>query len=584
MDDEKKIVFIPSGRLGNAIFRYMACAVLNVLHPSLTYTLKKDFHNSTEDYVFYPGLDHEGDDIKGAALSNPKGSALSNPKAQDPHSVVVGGHDPTHMGYNTLGYYKHTINIDRLTSNQYINKDNGHGLYVKKNITLTDETFLNQWQKNLKPFNIYIDGFFQYDHLYLKYKPQILQYMKSHEDTHRIQTDINEIYLVRDIIEDLPLPSSQQYDIVIHIRLDDFNGRPDFIETCYYIQLFETLNFQEKTICILCEPVKRDSDAYFISVIEEWFRERGLPFKCETNDLLNDFNIMKQCKTLICSMSTLAWSAAYLSNHIQQCYMPNYNFFEVPLRRPFFFRKPIKNTSLYPVKTTSPILSHIRTYIITLPEYASRLEKLDDLQINLSVMGLETMIYNGVNGKNINIDISKTTTLTYDNTTYNYDKTVRLNGHDMTRGEFGCAWSHLKLIKQLANADTSNAYYLMLEDDVELVKPLDELYALLQNLPADADLCHLAKSTWYPFKKTRQVNPYFYECEKDYFNKTTAYLISQKGAKKIMDYINHSINVPIDDLFNMIYRLTPDFRFYVPNDYFFKEQDNVLSTISDIDN
>jgi GR25 family glycosyltransferase involved in LPS biosynthesis len=99
----------------------------------------------------------------------------------------------------------------------------------------------------------------------------------------------------------------------------------------------------------------------------------------------------------------------------------------------------------------------------------------------------------------------------------------------------------------------------------------------------DTDICHLAKSDWYPFTKTRPVNQYFYECEKIFFNKTTAYLISNKGAKKIMEYINHSINVPIDDLFNMIYRLTPDFRFYVPNDYFFKEQDNILSTIKDID-
>ena len=35
----KKLVFIPSGRLGNAIFRYMACAVVNLIHPSLEYTL-----------------------------------------------------------------------------------------------------------------------------------------------------------------------------------------------------------------------------------------------------------------------------------------------------------------------------------------------------------------------------------------------------------------------------------------------------------------------------------------------------------------------------------------------------------------
>jgi GR25 family glycosyltransferase involved in LPS biosynthesis len=117
---------------------------------------------------------------------------------------------------------------------------------------------------------------------------------------------------------------------------------------------------------------------------------------------------------------------------------------------------------------------------------------------------------------------------------------------------------------------------------VELVKPLEELYQLLQHLPADMDMCHLAKSDWYPFALTNQVNAYFAECAKLFFNKTTAYIVSKKGAQKILAYTPSSINVPIDDLYNMIYRLT-DFRFYVPLTYFFKEQDNISSSIKDID-
>ena len=77
----------------------------------------------------------------------------------------------------------------------------------------------------------------------------------------------------------------------------------------------------------------------------------------------------------------------------------------------------------------------------------------------------------------------------------------------------------------------------------------------------------------------KKVNDYFYEVEKEYFNRTTAYLISKKGAQKVLDYTKNSINVPIDDLFNMIYRLTLDFRYYVPADYYFKEQDNTVSII-----
>ena len=174
--------------------------------------------------------------------------------------------------------------------------------------------------------------------------------------------------------------------------------------------------------------------------------------------------------------------------------------------------------------------------------------------------------------------------LVYQDTILTYNRTVRLYETPMTRGEFGCAWSHLNLFKQLVeDKKEGSTYYLILEDDVELVKPLDELYELLQHIPSDMDLCHLAKSDWYPFIKTKPVNAYFYECQKHFFNRTTSYIVSKKGAEKLLTYHKGEINVPIDDLFNMTFRLTPDFRFYVPtSDYFFKEQDNISSIIQEI--
>ena len=152
----------------------------------------------------------------------------------------------------------------------------------------------------------------------------------------------------------------------------------------------------------------------------------------------------------------------------------------------------------------------------------------------------------------------------------------------MSNGELGCALSHINLLKQLTKEPTEIKYYLIMEDDVELVKPINELYELFHHLPDDFDICHLAKSTWYDFVKTNKVNAYFSECSKSYFNNATAYIVSKKGAEKIMLYISNSVSVPADDLINMIYRLTPDFRFYVPCEYFFKEQDGVKSTIKNI--
>ena len=561
-----KIVFLPSGRLGNAFFRYMACAVINIKNPSLTFCLKESFHESENKFTYYAGLDYNGHDYGMSNMNDIQMVALANANI---------------MGYNTLGFLKHTIDIDKLISNDYINKYNGHGLYVKKTITLNDANFLECVNKKLENFNVCMDGFFQFDHIYLQYKPQILKYMEEHKQSHYIQTDLYEKFLMQDLLDDIFLLPEKKYNIVIHIRLGDFNGRPDYIELKYYFALFETIEFKGQTICLLCEPSSKQSD--YIEECMKWFKCKDLFVSLESNNLMMDFNIMKQAKILVCSMSTLAWTAAYLSKNIQTCYMPNYNFYEIPDRSHGFFRKPIENTLLYNVKTTSQKMAQIKPYILTLPAYAeTRLAKLDLLIQNLSQIGLETTIYNGVHGKDIIYDDeTNVRNITYKGVTYKYDPTVRINGQPMKRGEFGCSWSHLNLLRKLVASN--DEYFLIFEDDVKLVKPLNELYELLNHIPADTDICHLGMSDWYPFVKTKQINNYFSECEKRCFNRTTAYLISRKGAEKLLYYHKDAIHVPIDDLINMTFRLTTNFRFYVPTaDFFFKEQEEITSVAKEI--
>ena len=576
-NEQKKLVFYPSGRLGNAFFRYMACAIINIINPALKYTLLADFEPPIKNFTYYPGLDQEGCDAYKTKDANSK--AMENEAMRE----------TTIMGFNTLGYFKHTI--DKLTSNIYINKENGQGLYVKNNLILTDNNFFDMFYKKLENFNVYMDGYYLFGYIYLKYKPQILHYIEQHKNEHFIQIDRNERFLMRDILDDIILPLEKQYDIAIHIRLGDFNGRLDFIEVEYYLVLFTSLlsQFQGKRICIVYQSssgIHSATDEQYIRTCLKWFQQNDLPITIESNSLLVDFNIMKQAKVLICSMSTLAWSAAYLSKHIEQCYMPNYNFYgHGGQRDAMFFHKPIENTILYNVKTTPAV--KIKTQIITLPEFSGRIANLDGLMYNLSIIGMDTNIIYGVYGKDIKIynaayKETGVKHITWKGTTFFYDMRVRLNGQHMTKGEFGCAWSHLNVLQQLLT-EPAGTYYLILEDDVELVKPLNELHELLQHVPEDADMCHLAKSDWYPFELTKKVNDYFYECKKQFFNKTTAYLVSHKGAQKILEYTKNSINVPIDDLFNMIYRLTPDFRFYVPAEFYFKEQDNIISTIKTID-
>lgn len=571
MQFNNKIVFIPNGRFGNAFFRYMACAIVNIKNPTLSFCLEDEFVEPNEKTIFYRGVDHVGDDIRKTDKN-------------------IEENDPKVIAYNTLGYYKHSVDVDNLKSNMFINNENGHGLFVKTTITLNDDNFLNMIEKNMKYFHIKMNGYFQFGHIYLHYKKDILNYMEKHKFNHYIQTDLKEKILMRELLDDMHLPPEKQYDIVIHIRLGDFKGRPDYIEEKYYFDLFKTIDFKEKKkICLLFDPMIKTGDCVFIDNFIEWFKTRDIPVTIESNSLPIDFNIMKQAKILICSMSTLSWTAAYLSKHIQQCYMPDYNFYNIDPERSYnYFKSPIENTVLYRVKTTMHNISSFKPVILTLPQYSSRLDKLTDLQCKLSSIGLETTYYNGVNGKDIileNTNLDHLKFIHYKDSTYTYDASIRTNKKAMSKGEFGCAWSHINLLKQLLTEPDNINYYLILEDDVELVKPIAELLKLLQHIPEDTDICHLAKSDWYPFMKTSNINAYFSECVKAYFNRTTAYIISRKGAEKVLAYSNNHIDIPIDDLYCKIYRTTHNFHFYVPTaDYFFKEQDNISSTISDINN
>jgi len=564
---ENKIVFLPSGRLGNALFRYMACAVINIKNPSLGYCLRETFIEPSEKLVFYAGLDHEGDDIRKT-------------------NSIFTDIEPKSVAYNTIGYYKHTVDVDNLKSNKYINIENGHGIFVKTTISVTDENFFNLIRTNLKYFNILMDGYFQFAYIYLKYKAQIIKYMQEHKFVHYIETDLKQKYLVHEFLDDTVLLPEKIYDIVIHIRLDDFKGRPDYIEENYYMDLFQNMDFTGKKTCLLFEATNQSDDHLFIKNCAKWFSDREIPIALESNSLLIDFNIMKQATVLVCSMSTLSWIAAYLSTHIQTCYMPNYNFNETADRRQFHFKRPIENTLFYNVKTTISAIASIKSYIVTLPHYPERWNKLDQLCQQMSFIGIEPLAFNGVYGKDIQIESTDTEyikKLHYKDSVYTYDSRVRTNKTIMSRGELGCAWSHLNLLKQLLTEAPDINYYLILEDDVELVKSVDELFKLLQNIPADADICHLAKSDWFPFIKTSAANAHFHECVKTYFNRTTAYLISKKGAKKVLAYSQDHIDIPIDDLYCTLYRQDSEFRFYVPSgDFFFREKPNTSSIIHDI--
>jgi hypothetical protein len=226
--------------------------------------------------------------------------------------------------------------------------------------------------------NISLQGYFQYDKIYLQNKDYILDFIEQHKNEHLVRTD-NETYLTKYIIDDMLLEPAKIYENVIHIRLGDFNGRPDFIETEYMLQLFATVKeiFYKKTAIVIETPTS-DVDINYLNTILDWFKENSIPIPViESNDMLTDYNIIKQAKTVISSMSTLCWAAAYFSKSLEKIYMPNYNFFDIEDRKNGYFKTPIENTILYNVKTTK--FADIKVVILTLKKYSHRMNKVYEI-------------------------------------------------------------------------------------------------------------------------------------------------------------------------------------------------------------
>jgi len=132
------------------------------------------------------------------------------------------------------------------------------------------------------------------------------------------------------------------YDVVVHLRLEDFINIGTVIHPRSIKQLLE--NIGAPCYCFVINSPNTELELMYIEYLRKYFDTI-----IESNDVLTDYHIMKNTKTLICSASTLSWTAAFFSETVQRVYMPNY-----PTKHAHeTFRKPITNTIAYEYKTCS---------------------------------------------------------------------------------------------------------------------------------------------------------------------------------------------------------------------------------------
>jgi hypothetical protein len=262
------ILFKLGGRLGNAIFRYMACTIMCI------------YYNEKYD-------------------------------------VSTESHNDKCVNFN----------------------DDAFNLMCKK---IFDGIFPETQHK----YTIHMIDYYQHDLIYCKHKHEIINFIKHNSD-HFVLTDgINsgdgrhEKYFMIDILI-TPVLFTKKYKNVIHLRLDDFVTHNLFVDVNRIIRLIHR-NIISDNLCIVCKKPVTDFEFKYINQLTDYLKYKKIDFNLEHNDTLTDYYIMKEAELLICSMSTLSWSAAFLSDKLKKCYVPDY---EIKVNSSF--KRPIDDTELY---------------------------------------------------------------------------------------------------------------------------------------------------------------------------------------------------------------------------------------------
>lgn len=180
---------------------------------------------------------------------------------------------------------------------------------INKNKYLTKYTNIDSNTK------IYFCGYFQLDKIYVKFKKDIIDYILNNQII--LKTDRHENYNAIDLLN---IKHNKKYNIVIHLRLEDFILISHVINPIYLKNLLTNLKIEnnEEIFCFVVNKPKTELEHKYI----KYFTNKFDNIVIESNDVLVDFAIMRDAKILVCSHSTLSWASVILSSTIETLYMP----------------------------------------------------------------------------------------------------------------------------------------------------------------------------------------------------------------------------------------------------------------------
>jgi hypothetical protein len=187
---------------------------------------------------------------------------------------------------------------------------------------------INNTNKLLITDGLNMDCFYQHDLIYKLNKQNIISFINKNPEHYVLTDGVNagdnnceKFYMVQ--IINTPITFNKKYKNVLHIRLEDFVTHNLYLKVERIINLLSK-NIVSHSLCIVCKRPATCFEESYIKTIQNYAEDINVKTILEHNDVITDYYIMKEAETLICSKSTLSWCAAFFSDKIQKCYLPDY--------------------------------------------------------------------------------------------------------------------------------------------------------------------------------------------------------------------------------------------------------------------
>lgn len=154
-----------------------------------------------------------------------------------------------------------------------------------------DDLFDIAIEEAKKGKGLFLHGYFQNYRFYLPHRATIREWFK------------------------LPDVAVDDYSVIAHIRREDYLESKSQLGIDYYFKILDSLQFNKLTI------VGKDIEPWFVEKFYDRYEINDLIIEHPKLSSIEEFNLIRNHDRIICSNSTFAWWAAFLSN-AEEIYAP----------------------------------------------------------------------------------------------------------------------------------------------------------------------------------------------------------------------------------------------------------------------